>query len=327
LERMYVNTPVEHRTSGYKKSDRRTPRKGSQQEKDWWHTRKVMAVNTAPKRGVHWVASMVKRSVRTLYRWLKAFRERGPDGLREGSRRPHTIHRLDDDRRKTIVAIRKTTGIGCEKIALELRVSPSTVHKVLGEEGMVFRTGRRTRFRHFERKHANSLWQLDYTFIRDDLWLLQVVDDHSRFIVGHRFMAMPNAGETIALMRSCFSRYGVPEQVLTDHGSQFVPTTSGTSEFTGVCLDLGIRHILASVRHPQTTGKVERRHGLVKDHLDAVGVGRDAPADEIERAVREFVEYHNFSRMHFGYERYVIGDFRVCKKVVFLPFMRFVCHR
>lgn len=327
MERMSVNTPIEHRTSCYKKHDRRTPRKGSQQERDWWFTRKLMAVNSVRRYGVHWVASKVKRSLRTIYRWLNAFLTHGPEGLREKSRRPYTIHRLDDDTRRKIIDLRNRTGLGCEKIALELRVSPSSVHKVLSEENMVFRTGRRTRFRHFERKHANSLWQADYTQLRDDLWLLLIVDDHSRFIVGHKLMHTPNSEDSLPLFESCFARYGVPEQILTDHGSPFCPARGGTTEFMRMCLDNDIHHILASIRHPQTTGKVERRHGLVKDHLETRGAGPPSSQEEIQRMIDEFVEYHNYSRMHFGYERYGLGNLRVRKKVVFLPYLRFVCHR
>ena len=51
--------------------------------------------------------------------------------------------------------------------------------------------------------------------------------------------------------------YGKPAQVLTYHGSQFYAnerknTKRGTATFENKLLELGIKHTMARIRHPQT---------------------------------------------------------------------------
>ena len=124
-----------------------------------------------------------------------------------------------------------------------------------------------------------------------DLWLLLVIDDHSRFIVGYKLMRTPNVDDVIDTLEGCFSIYGKPKQILTDHGTQFYATRGGISTFTMFCIENWIQHILASVRHPQTLGKVERKMCLVKEYLEKYG--------------------------------YISAR----RKVIFIPYLRYVTHR
>ena len=68
------------------------------------------------------------------------------------------------------------------------------------------------------------------------------------------------------------AQYGKPRSILSDRGSQFYATESekkskGVSEFEKHLEELGIRHILARVAHPQTNGKLERVHGEIQRKL------------------------------------------------------------
>jgi transposase InsO family protein len=323
LEEYRVTTPDASRRSGDKKL-----RKGqSQLLKDGWFRRKMNAVHAAEGRGVHWVAERVGRSARTVYRWIRAFKERGEEGLRGRSTRPRNPRRLPREKVERIVDLRLATGYGCEKIAYEAGCSASSVHKVLRRLGLIWKEGRRTRFRSYERKHANSLWQLDYTMLREDPWLLLIIDDHSRFVVGWRAMPQPNLEDTLAELRAAFSRHGVPGQLLTDHGSTFTPVRGGRTGFGEMCSELGIQHILASVRHPQTLGKLERKNGVLKEFLARRASVPSWPREEVEGLVGHFVEEHNYSRWHFAYETHLLGSVWKRRKVLFLPYLRFVCHR
>lgn len=307
--------------------DKKVRKSKSQLEKDSWFRRKMNAVHAAERWGVQWVAERVGRSARTVYRWIEAFQRQGPEGLRGRSTRPRNPRRLPRETVERIIDLRLATGYGCEKIAFEVGCSASSVHKELKRLGLIWKEGRRTRFRSFERKHANSLWQLDFTQLREDLWPLLVMDDHSRFLVAHRMMATPNAEAVLGALGTAFSQYGVPEQVLTDHGSQFFSTKGGVSAFDRMCLDEGIKHILSAVRHPQTLGKLERKNGVLKDFLARRAGAFSWPEEKLSSLVDQFVEEHNYSRWHFAYETHVLGSVRKRRKVLFLPYLRFVCHR
>jgi transposase InsO family protein len=323
LEEYRVTTPDASRQNGDKKIGKRQ----SQQEKDSWFRRKMNAVHAAESKGVLWVAERVGRSARTVYRWIETFKRQGPEGLRGKSTRPKNPRRLPREKVERIVDLRLATGSGCEKIAFEVGCSASSVHKELRRLGLIWKEGRRTRFRSFQRKHANTLWQLDFTMLREDLWLLLVMDDHSRFIVAHRLMATPNAKATLAALRAAFSVYGVPKQVLTDHGSQFYSLKGGVPAFDRMCLDEGSQHILSAVRHPQTLGKLERKNGVLKDFLARRADALAWTESEISSLIDHFVEEHNYSRWHFAYETHILGSVRKRRKVLFLPYLRFVCHR
>lgn len=227
-----------------------------------------------------------------------------------------------------LVTIRDRQGWGCSKIAFDVCCSSSTVHKYLKEQGRNVASGLRRRFGSFERKHSNSMWQMDYTQLRRDVWALQVVDDHSRFIVGAKVMSIPDVRETVQLLEDCFSKYGVPEQFLTDHGTPFYSVKGGVSSFDRFCRGSMVQHILESIAHPQTLGKTEQRHNMLKNHLARVLPDLATASEEaIVEAVDSFVHRHNFDSPHEAWIMYRLGDWVKRKRIHFLPFMRFANHR
>ncbi|MEM2870642.1 MAG: DDE-type integrase/transposase/recombinase [Thermoplasmata archaeon] len=80
---------------------------------------------------------------------------------------------------------------------------------------------RRKRWVRFERRHSNSLWQMDYTQLSPGEWLLVILDDASRLIVGYAQVPAPTAMVAWETFLRAGERYGFPRQLLTDHGSQF----------------------------------------------------------------------------------------------------------
>jgi len=130
-----------------------------------------------------------------------------------------------------ILAIRDLQGYGCTKIAFDVECLSSTIYKYLKIHSRKLRVVSQRRFRSFKWKGSNSMWQMDYTMLRKDVCVLQIVDDHSWFIVGAKVMWSPDGQETVQLLRKCFSTYNVPEQFLIDHGTQFLSVRGGDSSF------------------------------------------------------------------------------------------------
>jgi hypothetical protein len=100
------------------------------------------------------------------------------------------------------------------------------------------------------------------------VWGLDIVVPFPRAVGGYRFLyvainkftkwpeATPvvkiNMQSTVKFIKSIICRFGVPNQIIADNGSQF---TSGA--FQGYCEDLGTQICYASPAHPESNGQVE----------------------------------------------------------------------
>ena len=79
-------------------------------------------------------------------------------------------------------------------------------------------------------------------------------------------------------------------KLLSDNGSGYV--SRAFREYMRV---VGIRHVLAAPYHPQTNGKLERYHRTLKDDINQVPY---EVVEDLEAAIRDFVEFYNYRRYH-----------------------------
>ena len=78
------------------------------------------------------------------------------------------------------------------------------------------------------------------------------IDAHSKW--GEVFqMTQTTTTKTVKLLRQLFASYGLPEQVVSDNGPQFV-----SEEFRQFMRGNGIRHFQCAPYHPASNGLVER---------------------------------------------------------------------
>lgn len=86
---------------------------------------------------------------------------------------------------------------------------------------------------------ANQVWALDTTYIpmaRGFVYLTAVVDVASRMVLAHKVAITMEACHAKEIIEQAFARFGVPEIVNTDQGSQFT-----AEEFTKAVLDGGCK--------------------------------------------------------------------------------------
>lgn len=156
----------------------------------------------------------------------------------------------------------------------------------------------------FEAPRRNALWQLDYAEMRvtgQVLHLLVVLDDFSRFCVGHVLGDQPSAKTAIAVLGRASARHGKPEAVRTDRGGGF-----RSDAFTAYLENELIDHIMGHPYHPQGGGKVESLIGTVRrelwdvEHFDS--------RTEAERRLGEFLCDYNEHRAHLGIDGLTPAD-------------------
>ena len=86
---------------------------------------------------------------------------------------------------------------------------------------------------------ANQVWALDTTYIpmeRGFVYLTAVVDVASRRVLAHKTATTLEAHHAVEIIEQAFARFGVPEIVNTDQGSQFT-----AEEFTQAVLGRGAK--------------------------------------------------------------------------------------
>ena len=87
---------------------------------------------------------------------------------------------------------------------------------------------------------------------------LIIVDYYSRFI---QIVQLDRTTAEVVIL-NIFSRHGIPEEVITDNGSQF-----DSNVFHKFLLVYQFRHVISSLYYPKSNGKAERgvktRKGLL----------------------------------------------------------------
>jgi len=201
-------------------------------------------------------------NIRTLRRWTKRLNETEWN-LKDFSRRPKIINRkITKEIEDKVVKIKKQTGWGQEKIAGIIKeLSHTSINKILNKHKLIDSPQRRKkRIKHirFQRKHPNSLWQIDHSDQKiDDKLVISIIDDCSRKSLA--FVPVNNVTTEVVtkILDDLIKKYGKPREILSDNGSVY-GLKSKHSKFDRWCRRRGIKHIRSAIHSPTTCGKVER---------------------------------------------------------------------
>jgi transposase InsO family protein len=253
-------------------------------------------------------------SRQTLYKYRRRFQAEGPAGLVERSRRPHSSPRqVSAETEEAIVRLRKELPVDCgaQSIAYQLErrgqfvPSVATIHRVLVRRGLVTPQPHKrpkVAWRRFEWPRPNDVWQIDATCwaLSDGqtVWIMDVLDDHSRALVAARVDTGPTARIAWEAFTTAVQQWGLPAHVMNDNGSCFTGrlAKNGAADFERMLRSLGIRQICSRPGHPQTCGKLERSHQTTKAWLRL-----QPPAssiDELQDQLDQWREHYNRARPH-----------------------------
>jgi transposase InsO family protein len=267
-------------------------------------------------------AEVVGLSYTTLSDWKRKFEEQGPDGLADHPLKAKEAEsRLPEVTKRAILLIREAhPEYGSERISdmlgrgPGLGASPNAVLRVIREAGLEVETPKapvhRDTARSFERARPNQMWQTDiftFTLKRQNrrVYLVAFLDDYSRYVVGYGLHASMGGVLVVEVLKAAIGAYGPPEEILSDNGPQY-HTWRGKGRFTKELERLGIRHILARPRHPQTVGKTERFWGTLWRECVSAAVFLDV--EDARRRVGHFIDHYNFQRPHQGIDGLVPAD-------------------
>jgi transposase InsO family protein len=263
-------------------------------------------------------------SDRTVYRWLRRFREQGEAGLVDRCSAPRRIpHKTPAKRVEAIAALRRLRMTAAE-IAELLSMPLSTVSAWLKRIGL----GKRSRLEppeppnRYELARPGQLVHVDVKKLgrisdrgaghrmiasrksqgshdrRQTGWefVHVMVDDHSRLAYAEVFQGKgENARQAVTFLRRglrFFAEQGVTvERVMSDNGSGYVSTAHAIA-----CRALGLRHTRIRPGRPRTNGKAER---FIQTLLSEWAYIRlYGSSEERERQLAPYLERYNFTRPH-----------------------------
>jgi transposase InsO family protein len=121
----------------------------------------------------------------------------------------------------------------------------------------------------FSAELPNECWQAATTHwaLADgtDVEVLNIVDDHSRYLIASRAFLTTKAADVVATFEAAAAGLGLPASLLTDNGAIFTAESrGGRCAMETLLVALGVDYKHGRPYHPQTQGKVKRFHQTLK---------------------------------------------------------------
>jgi transposase InsO family protein len=271
---------------------------------------RIRCVRAAQEEGIA-AALALGASRASLHRWRRRHATGGIEALRSEQPGPARQH-LPAWVERAVIVVRLLTYWNSKRLAAEFRrrdIYPLGHHAVdalLDEYGATRPGVHRPRGPAYERTRPDELWHIDIKgpcWLRrapgehTKVWIVGLVDDHSRFVIGLRVLPHPSTEPILEWLGECLELVGVPLELMSDNGSPFVTWMPGVLTLFGKTLEqLHIKHIRTQVNSPWTNGKIERFWGVLQSEL----LDRElfpTPEAANEGLVR-FAVYYDYHRLH-----------------------------
>jgi len=247
----------------------------------------------------------------TLSQWIRRYREEGEAGLASRGRSSGRKQIAESTKAAAVTMKRDHPDYGSRRISSLLKrlffikASHETVRKTLHKADLVTkprkkpeRTIKAPRF--FERARPNQMWQSDIHTFRlggHAAYLIGYIDDYSRYITGMGLYRSQTAEHVLEIFRIAVAEYGVPKEMLTDNGRQYV-NWRGTTRFEQELKKDRIHHIRSRPHHPMTLGKIERFWKTI--HTEFLSRVQFDSFDDARERLSFWIKYYNHRRPHQG---------------------------
>lgn len=274
----------------------------------------------------------VQYKAKTLGKWLSLYNRGGMDALipktrcDKGASRVATqeaameIHRLRREYPRL-----NATQIHEQLVQdgiLPAAVSVSSVQRYIRRNNLKGAVVSETKDRKaFEEAYFGGMWQANtcyLPYIRENrqsrrVYLIMILDDHSRMIVGGRLFYQENAVNFQQMLRDAVAAYGIPHKLYADNGAPY-----SNEQLSFICGSIGTVLLHTPVRDGAGKGKVERNFRTLKERwLYGIDVSNIRSLEEFNRMLSGSIRRHN-TTVHSvtgqtPLERYLLINERVRK--------------
>jgi hypothetical protein len=120
-------------------------------------------------------------------------------------------------------------------------------------------------------------------------YLLLVIDDHARMVVGAEIFYNDNSCNFQQVFKKAVSAYGIPGKLYTDSGSPYA-----NEQLSLICGSIGTLNLRAPVRDGASKGKVERMFRTLKDRwLSGLDMSQIRSLREFNDSLFNYILEHN----------------------------------
>ena len=265
--------------------------------------------NASQKKYQYINGETISISADTIYRYHRAYKANGFDGLKPLGRSDLGKHRkLNDDIISQITYLKaEYPRLPCTMIHQKLisngtinpkEVSLATITRYISElkkEGGDY--GKE--YLRYELPHINEVWYGDSSvgpYLRNGkkkqkTWIIALIDDASRYIVGIDIFFNDNYVNLLRVLRSAVIRHGKPKALKFDNGASY---RSHQMELLGARMGTAIYY--APPRTPTGKAKIERWFRTLKDHwLASLNMSDFHSLEELRESLFTYVQKYNQS--------------------------------
>ena len=243
----------------------------------------------------------------TWYKWKKRYDIHGIAGLKDQSRKPHSVMKakVTEELEKIILELRLNNKFGPRRIRFRLKrkfgvsLGTKTIYNLLKKHNLnVLSVKLKRKYKRFEMKHPNELVQMDtkgpfyLKSSRSKHYFIHAIDDCSRKVVS-KWCERRSTKESLMVLKEWMRLYGSPKRVMHDGGREFI-----SNKFKDFLRINGIKDKQIPKGYPQEQGKVEAYNKIIISEFLEV----EQLIDENDGAQRydAFVNSYNYEREHGG---------------------------
>ena len=267
-------------------------------------------------------------SVRTLYRYEKAFAEKQFAGLRPADREKHRSQKLPENfeflleqaiqlRREVpersvaqIIYILEAEGLVAPGILKRSTLERHIYRAGYGQKQMqMYKEARNSSSKRFCKPHRMMLIQGDIKYgpklpigkngTKVQTYLSSAIDDHSRYLLSSRFYDNQEEAIIEDTFHQAISRYGTFDACYFDNGSQYIARQIRLS-----LSRLGIRVLHAKPRSGKSKGKIEKFHQVVDMFNREAKLKNIKTLEELNRLWAVFLDAYYHQKSHEGISEY-----------------------
>ena len=148
--------------------------------------------------------------------------------------------------------------------------------------------------RNLDITHCNQVWSTDISYIpmkHGFMYLYAIIDVYSRFIVGWRLSNTLSATNCYELLLECIDRYGAPEIMNSDQGSQYT-----TRKWEEMLTENGIKISMDGRGRCKDNIWIERFWRSIKQEYIYITPEDNVP--DLHSGIGRYIEYYNGERPH-----------------------------